>query len=243
MLGDCLEHMKEIPDGSVDMVLTDPPYGTTPLTWDSTINSFEMWKQIYRVAKPNAGILLFGQEPFASMLRCSNIKDFKYDWYWVKERLTNVFQVKRRPGKVVENILVFYKEQPTYNPQKTEHTGKLVTNKIGENAGFSITQGAGLRPIEYIDNGTRHPLQILNFKRDNLRNAIHPTQKPVELLEYLIKTYTNENETILDFTMGSGSTGVACLNTNRNFIGIEMDENYFNSAKERINTVQNNLKN
>lgn len=240
--GDCLEIMKNIPDKSIDMILCDPPYGTTPLKWDSVIPFNEMWEQYYRVGKENCPFVIFGNEPFSTFLRISNIKDYKYDWYWQKERLTNIFQVKKRCGKVIENIVVFYKKQPIYNPQKNEHNGPLVRNKIGCDAGFSITQSgkSKIRPNEYSDDGTRFPIQILKFNRENQRNLLHPTQKPVKLLEYLIKTYTDEEMTVLDNCMGSGSTGIACINTNRNFIGIELDKNYFNIAKKRI---ENHLKN
>lgn len=236
--GDCLELMKEIPDKSIDMILCDLPYGTTPLKWDSVLNIEKLWRVYNRIIKHNGAIVLFGQEPFASYLRLSNITMYKYDWYWEKERLTNVFQVKKRAGKTIENIMVFYKNQCTYNPQKNQHHGKLVTNKIGENARWSVTQ-AGYRsktkPFEYVDDGTRYPTQCLRFNRDNPRTRLHPTQKPVALLEYLIKTYTNEGETVLDNCMGSGSTGVACINTNRNFIGYELDEKYFEIAEKRLN--------
>lgn len=241
--GDCLTEMNNIKDGSVDMILIDPPYGTTPLHWDSTINFEQLWSQLHRVAKSNAAIVIFAQEPFASFVRMSNMKEYKYDWYWEKERLTNVFQVKRRPGKTVENICVFYKEQCIYNPQKHEHLGPPVKNKVGENARWSATQAgyeAKTRPFEYIDDGTRHPTQVLRINRDNPRERLHPTQKPVELLVYLIKTYTNKEMTVLDRCMGSGSTGVACLNTNRNFIGIELDDNYFSIAEQRIKEAELN---
>lgn len=235
---DCIEVMKQlISEGvTVDCIITDLPYGTTPCPWDVVIPFEDMWECINKIIKPNGAIVLFGQEPFSSLLRISNIKNYKYDWIWKKERLTNVFQVKRRPGKVVENISVFYKKQPTYHPQKTKHNGPLRTNKIGDNAGFSITQtGSGTKPIEYNDDGTRYPLQIIEFNRDSMyEEKYHPTQKPIELLEYLIKTYTDEGEIVLDFTMGSGSTGVACQNLNRKFIGIELDKNYFDIATERI---------
>ena len=235
---DCIEVMKQlISEGvTVDCIITDLPYGTTPCPWDVVIPFEDMWECINKIIKPNGAIVLFGQEPFSSLLRISNIKNYKYDWIWKKERLTNVFQVKRRPGKVVENISVFYKKQPTYHPQKTKHNGPLRTNKIGDNAGFSITQtGGGTKPIEYNDDGTRYPLQIIEFNRDSMyEEKYHPTQKPIELLEYLIKTYTNEGETVLDFTMGSGSTGVACKNLNRKFIGIELNEEYYNISNKRI---------
>lgn len=220
------------------MILTDLPYGATPIHWDEIIPSDKMWKQYKRIRKDNTAIVLFGQEPFASQLRLSNIKEYRYDWYWQKERLTNVFQIKRRPGKIIENIMVFYKKQPVYNPQKTKHEGRLVTNKVGDTARFSVAQAGEklVKPLEYHDDGTRHPLQLLKFNRDNPRERIHETQKPVELLKYLIKTYTNEGMIVLDSCMGSGSTGVACIETNRNFIGIEKDIDIFNTAKERIVT-------
>lgn len=235
--GNCLELMKEISDKSIDMILCDLPYGTTPLNWDSALNMEELWKEYSRVVKPNGAIVLFGQEPFSSYVRISNIKQYRYDWYWEKERLTNVFQVKKRAGKTIENIMVFYKEQCTYNPQKNIHEGKRVTNKIGKNARWSVTQSGyeqTTKPFEYNDDGTRYPTQLLKFQRDNPRKRLHPTQKPISLLEYLIKTYTNEGETVLDNCMGSGSTGIACVNTNRNFIGIELDKKYFDIAKERV---------
>lgn len=237
--GDCITVMKQlISEGvQVDCIITDLPYGTTPCPWDVIIPFDEMWECINKIIKPNGAVVLFGQEPFSSLLRVSNIKNYKYDWIWKKERLTNVFQVKRRPGKIVENISVFYKKQPTYNPQKTKYDGPPRSNKIGDNARFSITQtgGSGPKPMEYVDDGTRYPLQIIECNRDSMYDTkYHPTQKPISLIENLVRTYTNEGETVLDFTMGSGSTGVACNNTNRNFIGIEKDKDYFNIAKTRI---------
>ena len=235
--GDCLQIMQSLPEHSIDLILVDPPYNTTPLHWDKALNFESLWDQYHRIAKPTTAILIFAQEPFASFVRMSNLKEYRYDWYWQKERLTNVFQVKRRPGKTVENICVFYKEQCIYNPQKHEHHGKPVHNKVGENARWSVTQSGyeqKTKPFNYNDDGTRHPTQVLRINRDNPLKRLHPTQKPVELLEYLIKTYTNEEMTVLDNCMGSGSTGIACLNTNRKFIGIELDENYFEMAKQRI---------
>ena len=239
--GDCLTLMKDIPNGSVDLVLTDLPYGTTACKWDSIIPFEPMWEQLNRIIKPNGAICLFGSEPFSSALRMSNIKNYRYDWYWEKERLTNVFQVKRRPGKVIENILVFYNKQCVYNPQKVPHEGKRVSNSPSKDATFSKTQKGDLEKIgvmPYIDDGTRYPTQVLRFNRDNQLSLVHETQKPVALLEYLICTYTNDGETVLDFTMGSGSTGVACVNTGRNFIGIELDEGYFQIAKKRIESIK-----
>ena len=235
--GDCLEVMKQIPEHSVDLIICDPPYGTTPLSWDSVIPFNQLWELFHRITKPTTPIIIFGQEPFSSYVRMSNIKEYRYDWYWEKERLTNVFQVKRRPGKTVENVMVFFKEQGIYYPQKREYLGKKVTNKIGENARWSVTQSGyeqNTKPFEYNDDGTRHPTQVLKFNRDNPRKRLHPTQKPVDLCEYLIKTYTDEEMMVLDNCMGSGTTGVACKNLNRNFIGIEKDEKYFEIAKQRI---------
>lgn len=235
--GDCLELMKDIPDHSIDCIICDPPYGTTPITWDKVLNFKSMWEQYARITKSTSAIVIFSQEPFATYLRMSNIEDYKYDWYWEKERLTNVFQTNKRCGKTVENICVFYKEQCTFNPQKSKYYGKPVTNKIGESARWSVTQSGynqSTKPFEYHDDGTRHPTQVLRINRDNPRERVHPTQKPVELLEYLVKTYSNEGDTILDNCMGSGTTGISCKNLHRNFIGIELDENYFKIAEKRI---------
>ena len=234
MLGDCLERMKEIPDGSVDLILADPPYGTTACKWDSVIDLPLMWEQLKRVIKPNGAIVLFGSEPFSSFLRCSNIKDYKYDWYWQKERPTNVMQVKRRAGKVVETISVFYSSQCLYIPQKTAHTGELRTNKIKNGTLGVLIDSKSSVPTSYQDDGTRYPIQVLKFNRDCLKSNLHPTQKPVALMEYLIKTYTQEGETVLDFAAGSFTTGVACKNTGRKFIGIEKDAGYFEIAKQRL---------
>lgn len=233
--GDCLELMKEIKDKSIDMILCDLPYGTTACKWDDVIPFDKLWEQYERITKDNGAIVLFGQEPFSSLLRISNLKTYKYDWYWEKERLTNISQVKRRAGKTVETISVFYKKQPTYNPQMSIYTGPKRTNKVKNGKLGILTDNQNKKVYEYKDNGLRYPTQILKFQRDCLICNLHPTQKPVALLEYLIKTYTNEKETVLDNCMGSGSTGVACINTNRNFIGFELDEKYFNIAKERLN--------
>lgn len=235
--GDCLIEMNNIKDKAIDLILSDLPYDTTPLHWDKSLPLDKLWEHYNRIIKDNGAIVLFGQEPFSSYLRLSNIKNYKYDWYWQKERLTNVFQIKKRCGKTIECVSVFYKKQCKYNPQKTIYNGKPVTNKIGENARWSITQAGynqTTRPFEYHDDGTRHPTQLLTFNRDNPRERLHPTQKPIELLEYLIKTYTDEGDCVLDNCMGSGSTGVACINTNRDFIGIELDDHYFLVADERL---------
>lgn len=241
--GDCLKVLPRL-KCKVHLVICDPPYGNTPLNWDTNIDFSKLWNAYNHVCKDNAAILIFGNEPFSSYLRLSNVKDYKYDWYWEKERLTNVFQVKHRCGKTVETISVFYSKQCIYNPQKTIYTGKPVSNKIGENAIFSKTQGGTIynKPIEYIDDGTRHPTQVLRFNRENNRYLLHPTQKPVKLLEYLIKTYSNENSIVLDNCMGSGSTGIACLTTGRRFIGIEKDPNFFKIASERIENKYKEMK-
>ena len=229
--GDCLELMKDIPDGSVDLVLTDPPYGTTACKWDSVIPFEPMWEQLNRIIKPNGAICLFGSEPFSSALRMSNIKHFKYDWYWNKIRGVGHLNAKRQPMKSVETISVFYKKQCCYNPQmrpreksrtsKNNNSQKVFGNCRNNFVGETLKE--------------KYPVSLITFsKSDMKKNKFHSSQKPIDLLEYLIRTYTNEGETVLDFTMGSGSTGVACVNTNRNFIGIELDENYFKIAKERI---------
>ena len=231
--GDCLEKMKDIPDKSIDMILADLPFGTTACKWDVVIPFEPLWEQYKRIIKDHGAIVLFGSEPFSSYLRMSNIKQYKYDLYWKKEKPTNFFQLKRRFGKCTENIVVFYKSQPTYNPQKLKHDGKPVNNKPKGNHN-SIVAGINKKVLPYIDDGTRYPNDILEFRREILGTTVHPTQKPVALLEYLIKTYTLEGETVLDNTMGSGSTGVACVNTGRNFIGIEKDDKYFEIATKRI---------
>ena len=227
--GDCLERMKEIPDGSVDLILTDPPYGTTACKWDSVIPFDLMWEQLKRIIKPNGAIVLFGSEPFSSALRMSNIKEYKYDWVWDKKLPSGMQIAKYRPMMRHENVIVFcYDGTPNYYPIKTpqkKRTGKIYskseTSPIAYNDGKLKT---------YTD---KNPQSILEFyKRDG--KSLHPTQKPVALLEYLINTYTNENETVLDFTFGSCSTGIACLNTNRKFIGIELDDNYFDIGAERM---------
>ena len=232
--GDCLELMKDIPDGSIDMILCDLPYGTTKCSWDVLIPFEPLWEQYNRVIKDNGVICLFGQEPFSSFLRVSNINNYKYDIYWEKERLTNINQVKKRVGKTIETISIFYKKQCTYNPQMIKYNGQPRTNKVKNGKMGVLTDQQEKKVIEYKDTGWRYPTQVWKFQRDCLTSNLHPTQKPVALLEELIKTYTNDGETVLDNCMGSGSTGIACIHTNRNFIGMELDENYFKIAKDRI---------
>ena len=227
MHGDCLERMKDIPAGSVDLVLTDPPYGTTACRWDSVIPFEPMWELLHKAAKDRGAIVLFGSEPFSSAVRMSNIKNYSYDWKWEKTKPVGHLNASRKPMNKYEDIVLFSRKQPIYNPQGLiSIKGKNIkrTNKggiYGSSAGVSSVQ-----------RFTNYPKNIIKFKSQN--GELHPTQKPVELMEYLIKTYTNEGDTVLDFTMGSGSTGVACRNLNRKFIGIEMDDGYFDIAKERI---------
>ena len=229
--GDCLEVMKDIPDKSIDMILTDPPYGTTVCKWDTIIPFDKLWEQYNRVIKDNGAIVLFGSQPFTSKLICSNIENYKYDWIWDKKKAPNFRGVKYQPLIPYEIISVF--NTTKYNPQMTE--GKM--RKKGGNPSKYEEQAISKGTKPKINN-LYYPKAILEFsKANNKESGLHPTQKPVALLEYLIKTYTNENETVLDNCMGSGSTGVACVNTNRDFIGIELDENYFNIAKERIKTA------
>ena len=234
--GDCLELMKNIPDGSVDLVLTDPPYGTTACKWDSVIPFEPMWEQLNRIIKPNGAICLFGSEPFSSALRMSNIKNFKYDWIWNKKLAGNGILAKKQPLKIHEIVSVFH--SGIYMPQMTKgRYRKKMTGGIKES---EITGGNAV--VDEYSNDLYYPKSILEYGIGNMRKGrLHPTQKPIELLEYLIKTYTNEGEAVLDFTMGSGSTGVACVNTNRRFIGIELDDGYFNIAKKRIEEAVNDL--
>ena len=231
---DCLKVLPTIPDKSIDFILTDPPYGTTACKWDFVIPFEPMWKNLKRIVKENSAIALFGSEPFSSHLRISNIKNFKYDWIWQKEQGTGFGNAKKQPLRNLEIISIFYKNQCLYNPQKFKGKPYKTKSKSGNHKN-SVYEDGGLNSIITINKGDRFPLQLLKFNRD--KNKVHPTQKPVALLEYLIKTYTNENDTVLDFTMGSGSTGVACKNTNRNFIGIELDKKYFNIAKQRIEST------
>ena len=229
--GDCLEIMPTLPGKSIDLILCDLPYGTTACKWDTIIPFEPLWVQYKRLIKDNGAIALCGQEPFSSLLRNSNLSDYKYDWYWQKERITNVFQVKRRPGKVIEPISVFYTSQPIYNYEKTKHYGKFVKNKpAGNHTKTSALNELKVTP--YDDDGTRYPIQLLNFNRD--LNKLHETQKPVALFEYIIRTYTNEGDTVLDNCAGSFTTAIACINTNREYICIEKDEKYFEIGKNRI---------
>lgn len=236
--GDCLELMKEIPNKSINMILCDLPYGTTRCAWDIIIPFEKLWDSYKRIIKHNGAIILFGQEPFSSLLRTSNLQWYKYDIYWEKERLTNINQVRKRVGKTIETISVFYQKQPTYNPQMIKYEGKPRTNKVKNGKLGKLTDESEKKVIEYNDTGFRYPTQVWKYQRDCLTCNLHPTQKPIALLENIIKTYTNEGDLVLDNCMGSGSTGVACVNTNRNFIGMELNEEYFKIAEERVNNTK-----
>ena len=225
---DCLEWMKRIPDQSIDCIITDPPYWTTACKWDTVIPFDPMWEQLKRIIKPNGAIVLFGSEPFSSALRMSNIKNYKYDWIWDKKKGGNIMLLKQQPYKVHEIISVFNTNKETYYPimeAQTPRTGK--TYSAGEANG--IKNYGDLRHYD-----KKYPKSILEISNANQNGKQHPTQKPVALMEYLIKTYTNENETVLDFTMWSWTTAIACINTNRNYIGFELDKWYYDIAQERI---------
>ena len=232
--GDCLEIMKDIQDGSVDMVMADPPYGTTACKWDSIIPLEPMWEQLKRVIKKNGAIVLCGSEPFSSTLRISNLVDYKYDWIWNKKFAGNFVTAKKVPMKTHEVISVFYTTN-TYYPQMIERIKPIKTTTGSTKTDLTTLDANITRTYKY-----KYPITILYFPRilgSSKEKAAHPTQKPVALMEYLIKTYTNEGETVLDFCMGSGTTGVACQNLNRDFIGIEKDAEYFEIAQDRINDV------
>lgn len=236
--GDCLDVLPIIHDKGikVDFVLTDPPYGTTQCKWDSIIPLCEMWNQLDLVTQSNTPIALFGAEPFSSMVRMSNIKKYKYDWIWDKIKGTGFLNAKKQPMRNHENIIIFYENQCKYNPQKTKGH-KLKTSFRSKNL---QTEVYGEMNSDYLYNSTeRYPRSIQEFSSDTQNSSLHPTQKPVSLLEYLILTYTNKDDIVLDFTMGSGSTGIACHNTGRKFIGIEKGKEEYDVA---INRITNHIK-
>lgn len=238
--GDCLDIMKQIGDGTIDLVLCDLPYGTTQNKWDAVIPFDSLWEQYNRVAKPNAAFVLFAQGLFYVDLVNSNRANFRYDIVWDKQLKSGFLNANVMPLRVHEQVAVFYKSKPTYNPQKvkgqpTHSKGTAVFTKDVTNNNYG-----DYTPVENI-NDMKYPSSILSYQKPHPSVSVHPTQKPVELLEYLIKTFTNEGDTVLDNTMGSGSTGVACMNTNRHFIGIEKDEKYFDIAKSRINDAGKKL--
>ena len=229
--GDCLEEMKNIEDGSIDMILCDLPYGTTQNKWDSIIPLNRLWKQYKRIIKDNGVIVLTAQQPFTSVLVVSNYKLFKYGWVWVKEAGTGFLNAKKYPLKNNEDILVFCKKPHKYNPQMRK-ANAYVCKKGGGTKNYN----KDIKDvIVTVNEGERYPLTTLYFQRD--KTKLHPTQKPVALMEYLIKTYTNKRDLVLDNCMGSGTTGVACKNTDRDFIGIELDKDYFKISEARIKSI------
>ena len=250
---DCLEYLQTLENDSVDLVLTDPPYGTSACKWDSIIPFEPMWNQLKRVIKDNGCIALFGKEPFSSLLRCSNLQMFKYDWIWKKDTKSNFMQAANQPLNNIEIISIFSmgyarnfkngnlfnNKKMIYNPQMVDNKTYKIPKKSKTSAIFKINYKNGKYEHKFRDTSKRYPFNILDFKTDKIK--LHPTQKPVALLEYLIKTYTNKNDTVLDFTMGSGSTGVAAKNLNREFIGIELDKTYFDIAKNRIESTNQTL--
>lgn len=237
MQGDCLELMNQIPDQSVDMILCDLPYGTTACKWDSVIPFEPLWAQYKRVIKINGAIVLTASQPFTCALGASNLAWLKYQWYWRKTRATGHLNAKKMPMKDVEDVLVFGRVMPTYNPQGLTPVDLIVTNSASDMArgvssdATSVVTG-GITKKEYRQTATGYPRQVLDFASE--ASTVHPTQKPVALMEYLIRTYTNEGETVMDNCMGSGTTGVACMNTGRKFIGMEQDAKYFEIAQKRI---------
>lgn len=228
--GDCLQLMDKIPNKSIDMILCDLPYGTTQCKWDTIIPFEILWKQYNRVIKDNGAIILFGSQPFTSELIHSNIKNYKYNWTWVKSKSSNFLNAKKQPLRTVEDICVFYKKQCTYNPQMV----KLDEPRVIKRTQKTIQTTGHFESINHSVYTEAYPKNVLYY---NNEMYLHPTQKPVELLEYLIKTYSNEGEVVLDNTMGSGSTGVAALNLHRKFIGIELESQYFEIAQKRIQDI------
>ena len=234
--GDCLEVMDKFKDKSIDMILCDLPYGTTKNKWDFIIPLDRMWEQYNRIIKDNGVIILFAQTPFDKVLGMSNIKNLRYEWIWEKDNSTGFLNAKKMPLKIHENILVFYKKLPTYNPQMRKGFKPYKTKQGSGSNNWNYDRSNGGHIT--VNNGERYPIDIIKFNKES---GLHPTQKPVELLEYLIKTYTNEKNIVLDNCMGSGSTGVACINTDRYFIGIELDKNYFKIAEKRLSEAKGEM--
>lgn len=241
--GDCLEVMDRLIEQGikVDMVLCDPPYGTTSCKWDSIIPFDKMWERLNKLRNRSTPMLLFGSEPFGSFLRCSNIEEYKYDWYINKKKPQGFANAKKMPLKSIETVSVFYSKLPTYNPQNLKKVDRIIKNsksKTNNENHVSGQNGGSMSVGTYTQEYTNYPRQVIDAPP--VWMAVHPTQKPVELLEYLIKTYTNDGDIVLDFTMGSGSTGVACMNTNRKFIGIELDNTYYDIAEKRVEEALQN---
>lgn len=234
--GDCLEVMKEIPNKSIDLILCDLPYGMLGNSWDYIIPFEPLWEHYKRVIKDNGAVVLFAAQPFTTKLIHSNFKDYKYNWYWLKNKAAGFQYAKYQPLRKVEDICVFYKKMPVYNAQGLKPVNKTISRRRG-NKKDTYMAGHGFKEeFTYTQKYTGYPNNVLEFAKD--KGYLHPTQKPVELLEYLVKTYTNPGDTVLDNCMGSGSTGVACVNTNRKFIGIELNKDYFDIAKKRIEEAE-----
>ena len=233
--GDCLKEMDKLIERGVklDAIIADPPYGTTACKWDAVIPFEVMWLRLNKLIKPNGAIVLFGSEPFSSALRMSNIKNYKYDWIWEKPTATGHLNAKKQPMRAYENIIVFYGTQPTYNYQKTQGHERKVSSAEAKK-GCKKTEVYGKHGLTSYDSTERYPRNVITFSTDKQKSKLHPTQKPVALMEYLVKTYTNEGELVLDFCIGSGTTGVACKNLNRDCIGIELEEKYYTIARKRI---------
>lgn len=232
--GDCLEKMKDIPNESIDMILCDLPYGTTNCEWDVKIDLVQLWKEYKRIIKEHGTIVLFSQLPFTCELIADAAVPFRYEWIWRKTQGAGFLNSRKMPLRAHESILVFYKHLPTYNPQM--RAGKPYVNVHKKDKTSAIY--AGDIGCKTVNNGDRYPIDVITFENHNSKSKKHPTEKPVSLLKYLIKTYTNPGETVLDNTMGSGSTGVACVNIGRKFIGIELDDHYYDVAVERINAAK-----
>ncbi|RMC46851.1 site-specific DNA-methyltransferase [Lactobacillus sp. ESL0230] len=231
--------MKDIENKSIDMILADLPYGITDNAWDTVIPFDKLWSQYNRIIKDNGCIALFGQEPFSSKLRMSNEKMYRYDWIWVKSKAVGFLQSHKMPLRKHENISIFYKHLPIYNPQmRLGFKPYCIKNNPTTSTNYKISAKSAKKYKGSKSSGDRYPIDVIDFKSIS-RKGMHPTQKPVALLKYLIKTYTNNGGVVLDNTMGSGSTGVACVETGRDFIGMELDEEYFEIAKNRINEAQN----
>ena len=237
--GDCLDVMKEIPDGSIDMILCDLPYGITQNSWDLVIPFEPLWEHYKRLIKKNGAIVLFASQQFTSALIMSNIEMFKYCWVWNKKLATGHLNAKKQPLRATEDIVVFYKQQSTYNPQKITGYKRRIYKGIRKHRGDGLTAYGKADKETLYDSEDRYPINIIEFSNATHAGKSHPTQKPVELMEYLIKTYSNEGETVLDNCAESFTTGVACKLQNRNFIGIEQDEKYFEIGVKRMNETHN----
>jgi len=237
MVGDCLERMRELPDASVDMVLADLPYGTTQCAWDEVIPLAPLWEQYLRVAKENAAIVLCAAQPFTSLLVSSNLPHYRYEWVWEKGNATGFLNAKKQPLRAHETAQVFYRRQPTYNPQMTSgHERKTTRRKV---VGSEV-YGKALSLTAY-DSTERYPRSVQFFSSDKQKGSYHPTQKPIDWMEFLIRTYTNGGDTVLDNVMGGGTTGVACLQSGRRFVGIELDASIYQTAAHRIRAASQKL--